>query len=496
MARVALDHALPAGWVDEVFEAHRQRQCSRELLFSTVVELTTLVSLGLHPSLHAAARQMPSLPVSLASLYGKVNHTEPGVLRALVRGSAERLGPVMAAVGHGADSLPGWRLRILDGNHLPASEKRLAPLRGFRGAALSGQSLVVYDPDLGLGVDLVACEDAHASEPAAVGPLLEGAQPGELWVADRHYCTRAVLQGLKDAGAGFIVREHARHPRLAGQGEWRACGRVETGLVREQAITMEHQQVRWRRIELALDRPTEDGDTTIRLWSNLPEAVRAERIAEFYRTRWHIEGMFGRLEAVLHSEVSSLGHPRAALLGFAAAVLAYNVLALLQRAVEQAHQPPAPPLTATWYFVPFLPRSVGFGPVRSLPRLARTEQLSRIRVGLPRSMATNIACTLCSKLVCAQRSKVRRSVEPLAWPALARKLRHGVPSRRNRRKVASTRTVCARGWPGTGSGGGSQQSTTVAIRSKIRVSTLSSSPQTPEMGIGTASRKSGQLNPG
>jgi len=26
MARLALEHALPAGWVDEVFEAHRQRQ--------------------------------------------------------------------------------------------------------------------------------------------------------------------------------------------------------------------------------------------------------------------------------------------------------------------------------------------------------------------------------------------------------------------------------------------------------------------------------------
>ena len=179
MARLALEHVLPAGWVDEVFEAHRQQQYSRELLFSTVVELTTLVSLGLRPSLHAAARQMPALPVSLTSLYEKVNHTEPGILRALVRGSAERLGPVMAAVGRGADSLPGWRLRVLDGNHLPASEKRLAPLRGFRGAALPGQSLVVYDPDLGLVVDLLACEDAHASERAAVAPLLGSAQPGE-----------------------------------------------------------------------------------------------------------------------------------------------------------------------------------------------------------------------------------------------------------------------------------------------------------------------------
>ncbi len=43
MARLALEQALPAHWIDEVFETHRQRQYPRELLFSTVVELMTLV---------------------------------------------------------------------------------------------------------------------------------------------------------------------------------------------------------------------------------------------------------------------------------------------------------------------------------------------------------------------------------------------------------------------------------------------------------------------
>lgn len=105
MARAALEHAFPAGWVDAVFEAHRQKQYARELLFSTVVELMTLVCLGVRPSLHAAARQMTDLPVSLASLYDKVNHTEPAILRALVRGSAARLVPVMAAVDQGTSSL-------------------------------------------------------------------------------------------------------------------------------------------------------------------------------------------------------------------------------------------------------------------------------------------------------------------------------------------------------------------------------------------------------
>ena len=349
MARLALEHALPAGWVDEVFEAHRRKQYARELLFSTIVELMTLVCLGLRPSLHAAARQMPSLPVSLASLYDKVNHTEPGILRALVRGSAERLAPVLAALDQPV-SLPGWRLRVLDGNHLPASEKRLAPLRDLRGAALPGQSLVVYDPDGGVVTDLVACEGAHASERALAAPLLENARPGDLWIADRHFCTGATLGGWQEAGASFIVREHGRHPCLAGQGEWRACGRVETGQVREQAITVKGQQAPWRRIELVLDTPTEAGETTIRLWSSLPSEVGAGRVAELYRTRWRIEGMFGRLESVLHSEIASLGHPRAALLGFTVAVLAYNVLTLLARCVEQAHaQQDKPPLDVSTY---------------------------------------------------------------------------------------------------------------------------------------------------
>ncbi len=72
------------------------------------------------------------------------------------------------------------------------------------------------------------------------------------------------------------------------------------------------------------------------------EAIGAQRVeprgspglAELSRTHWRaersrsprIEGMFGCLEAVLHSEVSNLGHLRAALLDFAPTLPAYNVL--------------------------------------------------------------------------------------------------------------------------------------------------------------------------
>jgi IS4 transposase len=331
----------------------------------------SLVSLGLSPSLHAAARKAVHLPVSVTALYDKVRHTEPAILRALVQGSAQRLMPVVEPMAV-SPILPGWSLRVLDGNHLPASEKRLGPLRAHRGAALPGHTLVVYDPDRTLVTDIVACEDAHAQERAAAASLLVGAQPGEVWIADRNFCTRALLQGWHDAGASFLVREHARHPRLVDAGAWQACGRIETGEVYEQAIGVAEDQAPWRRIELRLDTPTESGDTAIRLWSNLPDEVGAPTIAALYRTRWRIENMFQRLESVLHSEIRSLGHPRAALLGFAVAVLAYNVLAVLKRSVEHAHRDRSPALDISTYYLALAIRSHYDGMLIAVPATAWT----------------------------------------------------------------------------------------------------------------------------
>lgn len=353
MAHLALDRALPASWIDEVFQAHRQRQYPRELLFSSVVELMLLVTLGLRPSLHAAARKLDQrLPVSLAALYAKVQRTEPAVLRALVQGSAERLVPLVGCLPE-RQSLPGWQLRVFDGNHLPASEKRLAPLRGFRGAALPGHTLVVYDPDSALVCDIVACEDAYESEHTGAAALIECAQQRQVWIGDRHFCTQALMQGLAERGAGFIVREQAKHPRVQKFGPWSEPVSIETGPVREQSIESSAPQTGkpwcWRRIEIALLGPTEAGDQTIVLWSNLPSEIDAATIARLYRNRWCIEGMFGRLESVLNSEIKTLGHPRAALLGFAVAVLAYNVLALLKQFIEHAHRQSHPQLDVSTF---------------------------------------------------------------------------------------------------------------------------------------------------
>ena len=353
MVRRTLEHALSAQWIDEVFEAQRDRQYTRELLFSSVVDLMGLVALGLRPSLHAAAQSDPDMTVSLAALYAKVNRTEPQVVRALVQGSAERLLPVVRPMKKQAPWAAGYQVRVLDGNHLPASEKRLKVLRDFRGAALPGQSLVVYAPEVGLVVDVVPAEDAHAQERALMGPVLERVREGELWLADRNFCTSRILRAVHEKGAAFIIREHGVSPNPTVRGEKREKTRGPTGRVFEQAVGVEGEKpLELRRVEVHLEEPTEDGETIIRLLTNVPEEkLSALEVAELYRKRWKIEGMFGELEAVLESEVRSLGQPRAALLAFGVAVLAYNVLSVVKSAVEASHALEAAPMQVSTYYI-------------------------------------------------------------------------------------------------------------------------------------------------
>jgi IS4 transposase len=237
MAQMALSRALDPAWLEALFELHRQRQYTRDLLFSSVVDVMAVVAVGLQPSVHAAAQARKDLPVSLAALYDKINNTEPELARALVTGSAQRLEPLVQEIRKTQKPVfPGYRVRVLDGNHLPASEKRLAPLRSFRGAALPGHSLVVYDPEAGLVVDIVPCEDAHAQERTLVPSLLATVQPGDLWIADRNFCTAAILSSWHHKGAAFVVREHGSSPNPTVLTGLREVGRVDTGSVYEQAV--------------------------------------------------------------------------------------------------------------------------------------------------------------------------------------------------------------------------------------------------------------------
>jgi IS4 transposase len=343
MAQTGMARALDSKWIDTLFEQHSNAQYTRELLFSTTVDLMSLVSLGLSPSVHAAAKSMgKQLSVAVQSVYNKLNGMEPQVVRALVSGSAERLVPVVQALEPKRTAIAkGFRLHIVDGNHLAASEKRLKPLRKFRGAALPGQSLVVYDPELGLVLDVLPCEDAHTQERLLMQSILTRAVPGELWLADRNFCTAPIILGLIRRETHFLIREHAANPNPVVVSKLRRIGQIETGTVYEQTVGIEDDNAvshRLRRIEVHLKTATEDGERIIRFLSNVPTSkLSAQKLAQLYRSRWRIEAMFQRLEAVLQSEIKALGQPRAALFAFGVAVLAYNILSMLLTAVRVQH---------------------------------------------------------------------------------------------------------------------------------------------------------------
>ena len=78
MIRGSLEYALPEQFVNELFENTAQRQYTRELLFSDVVDLMGGVVCKVFPSVYAGyQKQCQRFSVSRCALYGKINHIEP-----------------------------------------------------------------------------------------------------------------------------------------------------------------------------------------------------------------------------------------------------------------------------------------------------------------------------------------------------------------------------------------------------------------------------------
>jgi hypothetical protein len=341
MVRAALEYALDPKTLDALFRDTAEQQHEKTLLFSSVVDLMSLVVARVHPSLNAAYQAVSdTLPVSITSVYNKINGTEPSVVAALVAHSATRLRPVIDAMAPGlAPWLPGYRVRVLDGNHLTSTERRLDVLRECSAGPLPGQALVVLEPDVMLATHMLPCEDAHAQERSLTPEVLALVEAGDCWIADRNFCTFALLHGIAMRHAFFVIRHHAKL-RIISFGTLRRRGRIETGEVFEQKVTLEGEdgtRLEVRRILLRLEAPTRDGETELAVVTNVPPRdASAVAIAALYRKRWTLETMFFELTQMLDGELNTLGYPRAALLGFGIALVSYNVLSTTRNALRAA----------------------------------------------------------------------------------------------------------------------------------------------------------------
>ena len=342
MVRGTLERVLGAEPLNQFSERTANNQYTRELLFSTVYALMSDVVFRHQPSVRAAYQaRTDDITTSLASVYNKLNGLETHTSSELVRYSAAQFTPLIEQVGGEREPwLEGYHVKIIDGNCIEASQRRLGALRKVHAAALPGKSLVVYEPACGLVTDVVPCEDGHAQERSLFKALVQTAQAQDLWIADRNFCTRELLAALNGRGAFCVIREHQGLPFeiVSSLG---VEHRLATGRVAEQRIRFvdtNGQLYRGRRLRLKLNEATRDGETLLYILTNVPRQTASTAcVSELYRKRWSLETAFKHIEAYFHAEINTLGYPKAALFGFCLALVAYNVLAVVRAALRGVH---------------------------------------------------------------------------------------------------------------------------------------------------------------
>ena len=336
-----MEVVLSESKLDELFEKTAQTGYTRELLFSTLVLMMTQVVCSVRQSIGAVYKGMADeLAVSKSAVYGKLNRLEPTVSQALVRYSASEMTTIIEQVGGQLPALlPKYRMKILDGNGLGATEHRLSVLLNTGAGALPGKSLVVLDPALGLAIDIFPCEDGHAQERSLLPEVLETVEGGELWIGDRNFCTTGFIFGIESQQAFFLVRQHQNLP-WTSESELVWEGRSEGGEVFSQTgvVSYEGQEVHCRRVVVQLNQPTRDGETQIALLTNLPQAdASAVLVGQLYRKRWGVETLFQVATETFHCEIKTLGYPRAALFSFSMALVAYNLFSCLKALLGSVH---------------------------------------------------------------------------------------------------------------------------------------------------------------
>jgi hypothetical protein len=340
MFRGTLENVLSAERLDRLFATTAKRQYLHELTFSTCVELLGLVVTQIRPSLNAAYRtRREQIGVSVQSLYQKLAGIEPAVSEVLVQDTAADLGAIIHRMkGETRGPIPGFDVRIVDGNHLAGTDHRLKELRSIGDAARPGHTLAVLNPQRQLIERVVVCCDGHANQKPLFGRLLSEIEPKQCWIADRDFSTRTFLFGVADRRAYFVVRHHAGLD-VQPLGPARRLGTTKTGEVYEQQVRLPAShgcELVIRRITIKLLEPTRDKDLEIHILTNLPAKVTACKIANAYLSRWKIEAAFYKLTMVLRCELNTLGYPEAALFGFCLAVVMYNALSAVMAALRVA----------------------------------------------------------------------------------------------------------------------------------------------------------------
>jgi hypothetical protein len=389
MARGILERTYEPKRLNTLFENTAEAGYTRKMQFAMLVGLLGDVVLGVQPSVNAAYQAIPEVDrvVSLTAVYNKLDRVEPVVSAALVRDAAQQSAPLIDALGARLPPwLPGFRCRILDGNHLSATEHRLEQLRTTWAAPLPGKVLVVFDQEHMLATEVFLTEDGHAQERSLLDATLHSVVERDLWLADRNFCTFKFLFGIAARLGFFLIRQHG-NVKGTLLGKRRSHGRGQTGMVYEQKIQLHDaatgETMICRRITVELDQPTRAGDRELHLLSNVHKKdAAALTLAELYRKRWTIETVFQEITTTLECEIHTLAYPKAALFAFCLALVAYNAVSVLKGALRVVHGAQTVQEQVSGYYLNLEIRSTYDGMMIAIPeehwRIFRTLSVSAL----------------------------------------------------------------------------------------------------------------------
>ncbi len=341
MMRGLMERVLAPEQINRIFAENAKIQYTRELLFSRLVELMSLVVCGIHPSVNAADRaKAQQLNVSRTAVYDKLNGVESSVSAAIVPETGVPMASLIEFVGGKSPQLlPGDQVRVLDGNCWEKTDHRLKVLRTIGAGALPGKSLVVLDPELRLAINVFPGEDGHAQERSLFAQVLKTVKAGELWIGERHMCTLGFWFGLHRNGANFIIREHKSLPWEAME-PLKPVTCTETGDLFEQKVrwTMEKASLLVRQVVLELKKPTRNGEHQLAIFTMLPAKIAdSALVAKLYRGRWSVENLFFTVTENYECEIPTLGYPKAGLFSCCLALVSSNILATVRAVMASVH---------------------------------------------------------------------------------------------------------------------------------------------------------------
>jgi len=251
-------------------------------------------------------------------------------------------------------SLCGYSVRSVTGIDLSSS--RFNESRRAKCKTKPYQSSVVLDPNLLLAMDVLlhGKNNENAHEDLIFTTLFDRVQPQDVWMAPPTFNFLSFATGIEQRQAFFIIRQNKTRLPWIPAGRRKMKGQVEQGEVFEQKVHLINShgnRLLVRHITIELEKRFPDGQLDLHILTNLPKRFQSLKLADFYCRQWMGEITFQELATKLQDEVAAEGYPGASFLAYCMALIAYNILSVINAALCVVQEETNSHNDVSWYYL-------------------------------------------------------------------------------------------------------------------------------------------------